>query len=106
MTEQEAIDLLRKYKPIDQGYVNGGIELENNAGGLAVEMAINALEKHIQKKPKIIKHETSNNNEIELIGYVCPICNGGLKTDTGDSFVDYYLERCMQCGQKINWDEV
>ena len=44
MTYEEAIKVLRQIKPIDQGYCNGGIEIMNNWGGLAVETAIEALE--------------------------------------------------------------
>ena len=34
----------------------------------------------------------------------CPCCGTKATTDTGDSFVDYGLDYCNECGQKIDWE--
>lgn len=41
--------------------------------------------------------------------YACPCCksskDGDVFTDTGDSYEDYPLRRCQNCGQLLDWSE-
>ena len=53
----------------------------------ANEMAIQALEKQIPKKPKTI-------DRYEL--YICTHCN---------KFIKLYKDYCEYCGQKLDWSE-
>ncbi|MFQ9404404.1 MAG: hypothetical protein ACLR1Z_11615 [Eubacterium sp.] len=61
----------------------------------ANEMAIQALEKQIPKK--VVKDGEWS--------YKCPCCGGCAKTETGDSFIDYRLDYCDGCGQKLDWSD-
>lgn len=69
MTNEEAIKLLRKYKPIENGWCSGLIELENNKGGLAIEMAIEALEKqsHICESCERYDHDEESCNHFAIL---------------------------------------
>ena len=87
MTESEAVEKLKNMLLFMQ------IEDENNDCKFteddykANEMAINALEKQIPKKPK----------ERDCIGFntlVCPVCKGELYL---------YEPYCDNCGQKLDW---
>lgn len=109
MTENEAIKELHEIRPI------GGIIPQKRAE--AIDVAINALEKQIPKKP-ILKHDISvmhinRGNQphewkrLESDNWHCPEC---------DSFVGervYVLSKihdqrkkkyCDNCGQKLNWE--
>lgn len=35
----------------------------------------------------------------------CPCCGEIPSTDTGDSFVDYYVPYCLDCGQHIDLED-
>lgn len=48
------------------------------------------IEKQIPKKP---------------INGLCPTCGSITHTDCGDSFLDYSLEFCPNCGQALKWGE-
>lgn len=61
----------------------------------AVGMAICALEK---RNPKKVISDGKGK-------YYCPSCGKSALTDTGDSFVDYRLSYCDNCGQRLEWDE-
>ena len=37
--------------------------------------------------------------------YKCPCCGESAKTETGDSFIDYRLDYCDGCGQKLDWSD-
>lgn len=84
MTEDEAIKEIR--------FNMSTIGLSNEAAKRVVEardMAINALEKQIAKKPK----------EIDCIGFnvlVCPVCKEVLYL---------YEPYCDNCGQAIDWSD-
>lgn len=87
MTESEAIKVLNMrvtYEPLST---------------MAKEMAINALEKQIPKKPTPIDYEKymdTVKNALFLKGaYWCPNCNHVVKCGT----------YCSDCGQKLNWDK-
>lgn len=59
----------------------------------AVEIATNALEKQIPKKP-IGRHTN----------YKCPICDRRVRSGKGSSSfgVDHF---CQRCGQTLDWSE-
>ena len=61
----------------------------------AFNMAINALEKQIQKK--VVKDGKWS--------YKCPCCGECAETDCGDAFYDYRLDYCNGCGQKLDWSD-
>lgn len=78
MTEQRAIEVLEYAK-------NHYDEMGYGAPKIAVDMAINALEKQIAKKP------------IDTDWLYCPNCKVTLKVG---------LEKyCEHCGQRLNWEE-
>ena len=60
------------------------------------QVAINALEKQMPKK--VIK--------IDKWIYKCPICGANVETDCGDDMLDYRLNYCDNCGQKLDWSEL
>ena len=78
MTEIEAIEELHKIRP------RGGIIPQKRAE--AIDVAIQALEKQIPKKPK-----TDN----RYVMHICPWCN---------DFVKVSHNYCQNCGQKLNWE--
>ena len=84
MTENEAIKELHKIRP------RGGIIPQKRAE--ALDVAIQALEKQIPKKP--VKSE---NQVVRYANtYYCPICNLGI---TGTNIAKW----CYHCGQKLDW---
>ena len=86
MTEIEAIKELHEIRP------RGGIIPLKRAE--AIDMAINALEKQIPKKP--IKSE---NQVVRYVNtYYCPTCELGI---TGTNIAKW----CYHCGQKIDWSD-
>lgn len=60
----------------------------------ANEMAIQALEKQIPKKP--VKSEKQVVRYVNT--YYCPICNLGI---TGTNIAKW----CYHCGQKLDWND-
>ena len=58
------------------------------------QSAINALEKQMPKK---------------VVGerniYLCPNCGANAETDCGDDMLDYRLNYCDNCGQKLDWSD-
>ena len=83
MTESRSIELLEYIRETG----NGEAPYVGCAQNIAIEMAINALEKQIPKK--IAKYD------------VCPVCNNNQSTTW------YYVgsSYCEICGQKLDWDE-
>ena len=77
MTESEAIKELHEIRP------RGGIIPQKRAE--AIDMAINALEKQIPKKPK---------TDDRYVMYICPCCN---------DFIKVSHNCCQNCGQAIDW---
>ena len=61
---------------------------------LAKEKAIEALEKQIPKKVVVDKNI-----------YLCPNCGANAETDCGDDMLDYRLNFCDNCGQKLDWSD-
>ena len=97
MTESEAIEKLKNMRLFMQ------ITDENSEHKFpqdyykANEMAIQALEKQIPKKP-IIKHINTSEEATE-IEYTCSVC--------GTNFVELTpcMEWCPYCGNKIYWSD-
>ena len=91
MTESEAIKELHEIRP------RGGIIPQKRAE--AIDMAINALEKQIPKKP-ILKQYFDDMEEEYLC---CPTCGEILTGRIPMDNKDFYFH-CLNCGQKFNWE--
>ena len=96
MTESEAIKLLEYIRETG----NGETPYVGCAQSIAIEMAINALEKQIPKKPYCIEDKM----------WCCPVCDNHLlpkwvKYPTELMPKTEGLPHCMSCGQKIDWSE-
>ena len=91
MTEIEAIKELHGIRP------RGGIIPQKRAE--AIDVAINALEKQIPKKPE---YEADGYADGELVyDYAkCPICGHDFEYGVNDWGCEY----CSDCGQKLNWE--
>lgn len=85
MTEQEAIDKLKK--PPREAWKYGIADLKWDN---ALDIAIKALEKQIPKKPIVCNKK----NEYEFY-YTCPTCGS----------VNIIGEFCNDCFQRIDWSE-
>ena len=79
MTNEEAKERLEKFKPF----------LDGDEWKECYQLAIDAIEKQITKKPKI-----------EQYANLCPSCGHvvGIITDEPQKF-------CDECGQKIDWED-
>lgn len=98
MTEREAIEKLKNMRLFMQIEDNKNECKFTEDDYKANEMAIQALEKQIPKKPvNYDKHY-----------YKCPCCNEDLEIDNDMLFV--YDEEppkfCIKCGQKLDFKEV
>ena len=71
------------------------IETHGQLTVLAVEKAIQALEKQIPKK--VVEGKNI---------YLCPNCGANAETDCGDDMLDYRLNYCDNCGQKLDWSDL
>ena len=76
------------------------IETHGRLPVLAVEKAIQALEKQIPKKPE---YEADGYADGELVyDYAkCPICGHDFEYDINDWGCKY----CSDCGQKLDWSD-
>lgn len=92
MTESEAIKELHEIRP------RGGIIPQKRAE--AIDVAINALEKQIQKKP-IMKPYYEDMEEEYLC---CPTCGEILTDRIPMDNKDFYFH-CLNCGQKFDWSD-
>ena len=96
MTKSKAIKLLEYIRETG----NGEAPYVGCAQNIAIEMAINALEKQIPKKPDCIEDKM----------WCCPVCDNHLlpkwvKYPTELMPKTEGLPHCMSCGQKIDWSE-
>ena len=108
MTESEAIEKLRAYHKCQRLQVKGIYEdcneklcdncdlcyAQGNAGEhiKSIEIAIQALEKQIPKKPRFYTHN-----------YYCSVCYSLVGNN---EFEWKRFEYCDTCGQKIDWSNV
>ena len=91
MTESEAIKILQR---------DLQIQLENKAlpdGIEAIQIAIQALEKQIPKKPTYEGDGYAPDGTFVWDEWLCPCCGKRYEVDYDD--YDY----CPNCGQKIDW---
>ena len=96
MTENEAIKLLEYIRKTG----NGETPYVGCAQNIAIEMAINALNKQIARKPDCIEDKM----------WCCPVCDNHLlhkwvKYPTELMPKTEGLPYCMSCGQKIDFSE-
>lgn len=91
MTESDAIKELHEIRP------RGGIITQKRAE--AIDMAINALEKQIPKRP-IMKPYFDDMEEEYLC---CPTCGDILTDRIPLDNKDFYFH-CLNCGQKLKWE--
>lgn len=92
MTENEAVNKLKQHFEYLKHAWKPHPDYETME---AIGMAIQALEKQIPKK--VVKDGK--------LSYKCPCCGESAKTETGDSFIDYRLDYCDGCGQKLDWSD-
>lgn len=92
MTESEAIKELHGIRP------RGGIIPQKRAE--ALDVAIQALEKQIPKKP--IMRQYFENLEEE---YLCCSTCGQILTDRIPADNKTFYFHCMNCGQKFDWGD-
>ena len=92
MTESEVIKELHKIRP------RGGIIPQKRAE--ALDVAIQALEKQIAKKP--IMKQYFEDLEDEYL--CCPTC-GEILTDRIPADNNTFYFHCMNCGQKFDWSD-
>ena len=92
MTESEVINELHKIRP------RGGIIPQKRAE--ALDVAIQALEKQIAKKP--IMKQYFEDLEDEYL--CCPTC-GEILTDRIPADNKTFYFHCMNCGQKFDWSD-
>ena len=106
MTESEAVKKLRAYLKCNAREVKGIYEDCNNKRCddcdlcymqgttgehiKSIDMAINALEKQIPKKPRFYAHN-----------YYCSVCNSLVGNN---EFEWKRFKYCDTCGQKMNWE--
>lgn len=87
MTYEEAIARIQDHNRVHQQKEHGAFFITE-----ALNMAVDALEKQIPKKP--IKSENKWD-------YLCPTC-GQTQTDD-DEDVRLYYPHCFNCGQRLDW---
>ena len=92
MTESEAIKELHKIRP------RGGIIPQKRAE--ALDVAIQALEKQIPKKPIMTQYLEDLEDEY----LCCPTC-GEILTDRIPADNKTFYFHCMNCGQKFDWSD-
>lgn len=99
MTNEVAIKILAENYPkkckMVNGRLRGGFDDTDCALGQAFSKAIKALEKQIQKKPKMrhVKKYDGYND-----GW-CPSCGDYIQE------TDFDKKFCQDCGQKLDWSE-
>lgn len=96
MIESKAVELLEYIREIG----NGEAPYVGCAQNIAIEMAINALNKQIARKPVCIEDRM----------WCCPVCDNHLlpkwvKYPTELMPKTEGLPHCMSCGQKIDWSD-
>ena len=101
MTESEAIEKLKNMRLYMQ------IEDKNNDCKFteddykANEMAIQALEKQIPKKPR--KTDSYRGIFRRIYAYVCPTCGNACLEKQENERQDTMF--CWNCGQKLDWSD-
>lgn len=73
--------------------------IQPSVGGKSLDMAIEALEKQIPKKPDF-EGDGYWNGQLVYDTWICPNCEKRYEVD----YEEY--DHCPYCGQKIDWSEV
>lgn len=102
MTNEEAIKELKEDRALYEGdIVEAGDGTPDGQLMLALDMAVGALEKRIQKKPTLEGDGFDENGNIIYDTWFCPCCKETYEVD----YENY--KYCPNCGQAIDWsDEV
>lgn len=101
MTNEEAIKELKEDRALyESDIVEAGDGTPKGQLMLALDMAIEALEKQVPKKPTFEGKGFDGNGNITYETRICPCC--------GEEYaVDYYYyydyKYCPWCGQMIDW---
>ena len=108
MTNEEAINELRDRYLSISAYAD---KKQCDKANKAIDMAIQALEKQIPKKPielfgthAIYDYDGSYLDQVDITTFKCPICNDILaigEISITDCNELYY---CNNCGQKLSWE--
>lgn len=99
MTYQEAIDMIEPISTASKDVSDTGM-FKCRPITEALDMALEALEKQIPKKP--IKDELENGY---VFGYYCPACGADDFYMRYDSNTADHYECCAKCGQAIDWSD-
>ena len=120
MTESEAIKVIKTNRP-----TSGYITLNYLKWNEALKMAINALEKQMQKKVKYEDVGYDQYNNVNVYACICPSCGLEIirfndndisdKCESGDTEEMFHSSMvhhayiglnnyCNRCGQKLNWE--
>lgn len=94
MTVKEVISQLEDLKRDRESFLTGADDEVFRDDILACDMAIEALQKMLPKKPYFRVEEDTQ-------GYACPICDFGVTIDKGR----IRLCHCSHCGQNLDWSE-
>lgn len=99
MTNEEAIQTLKEDRETYQDFINQGYadNEEIKRGLLALDMAIEVLEKQIPKKPTFEGDGFDGNGNITYDTWICPCCGEEYEVDYDDH------KYCPWCGQMIDW---
>lgn len=99
MTEKEAIKELKEDKSLYETEIcQAGDGTPDGDLLQALDMAIEALEKQIPKKPEFIADGYAD-GELVYDTWVCPSCGKYYEVDYDD------YDFCPKCGQHIDWSE-
>lgn len=101
MTVQEVIEQLRAMYPktsrLVDGRYTGGFDDHNSKGGVALDMAIEVLEKQIPKEP-YFEGDGYYDGSLVYDTWRCPSCDSEYEVE----FEEH--ECCPHCGQAIKWE--
>lgn len=91
MTNEEA---LKHFKSLQKRYIteHNGVMCEK------VEVAIEAIEKQIPKKPNYVQYDGNP----KIGNYHCPVCEKILELEPIDHNEKVF---CLHCGQAIDWSD-
>lgn len=105
---KEAINILKYYRPI--GAINAGFPKEPSEDVKAYNLAIEALEKQIPKKPIENFYDERDGEDWYDEGYTysCPSCEDdreiGRYSKESEEWIFEIDKYCPCCGQKIDCD--
>lgn len=95
MTSKEAISRIKHHMEIHKLSEPNAIYITE-----ALNMAMQALEKHIPKKPKREPEPFPKHFDKGVYGFHCPVCGEDLLDECSDCF-----NYCQNCGQAIDWSD-